>query len=644
MLPRTDHADMPSLSSWGMPLGIALLAVLAYVNSFPGAFILDDLHIAKNNPLFADFDLVTLLRADYWYGLENSGLYRPLTILSLYLNRLLFGEGPLGFHLVNVLLHAGVTVLLWYVLRSWGTAVVGAAIAALLFAIHPLHAGVVDVVVGRSELLAAMFVLAGLVASRREGRRGTALTGLCFLMALLSKEHGIVLLALVPLVDMWFCGPARAWRTRWPLYTTLLVVALAWLLWREFGLVNPLPRSRITEAANPLIALEPLARVLSALQLQGVYLWKMLIGADLQESYAAADLPEMIQSVWSLRGLLFAGASALLLTFCAWGWRRRRPAALFAVLYLISFAPTANVFLPIGVHFAERLAYLPSAWFCAAVAVLCANLLEHARWRPPLAVALMTYLLWLGVMTLLRNREYADEITLWSAEVQNNPRDYLGWMNLAESHANAGELAEADAAYETMLALAPDFSGGLRSRTYLLMRTDRPDEALLTAMRAYGLSKARGDETDINFDALGVAEVHLALGNYETALGFIEATTMPQIREHPLFAELRGKALAHLGRDAEAVAEFARVEHTVIGSDLRYVHGQSLFRLGRLEEARQQLELAVRAKSDGPAWNLLGVVNAQLGDLAAAAVAFEKAVALEPENTYYRENLDKARR
>ena len=73
-------------------------------------------------------------------------------------------------------------------------------LAALLFAVHPLHTEVVNEVVGRSELLAAPFLLAACTASRGRSRYVPLLVGLCFLLALLAKEHAIILLALLPLL------------------------------------------------------------------------------------------------------------------------------------------------------------------------------------------------------------------------------------------------------------------------------------------------------------------------------------------------------------------------------------------------------------------------------------------------------------
>lgn len=630
--------------AWFFPCLLLTLVVLVYANSFPAAFILDDLYIARDNPHFLEPNLITILRSDYWYGFENSGLYRPLTILSLLVNRWILGDGPLGFHLVNVLLHAGVTLLLWRVLLALQLDTAGARIAAILFAVHPLHIESVNVIVGRSELLVALLLLAGLLAARRDTLNARVAVACCFLLALLSKEHAIAFLVIVPLCDMFLARSYRVWLRRWPLYAALVAVAILWLLWREYGLVNPLPRSRITAAASPLATVDPVARVLSAIELQGLYLWKMLWGTNLQAVYSSSDLPEIIRAVISLRSVAVAVAAVVALWLCAWGWRRRVPVAFFALLYLVAFVPTANILLPIGVTFAERLAYFPSVWYCAAVGAGSAWLLRYSRWQRVIVVLMSGYALWLGGATLRRNPAYASELSLWSAEVRSNPADYLGWQSLAESYDSAGLSQEADAAYREMLALAPDYPGGLRSRTRFLLRMMRYEEALDTAMRVYAISRAGNDPADMSFDGLNVAEAYLGLGDYATALEYTEGTIVPQFRSQGRFLELRGKALANLGRDAEAVDDFARIAANAYNGELHYSYGQSLFRLGRLAEARQQLQLAVMSLNDAPSWNLFGVVCAELHDIPAALAAFERASVLDPGNEMYIGNLAKARR
>lgn len=627
--------------AWFIPTFLLLTALLVYANSFPGAFILDDHIIVEENLLVRDADLVAIFTSDYWHGVENSGLFRPLTILSLAVNRLLTGPAPWGFHLVNLLLHAAAAFLLWRVLLARAMPVPGATAAALLFAVHPLHVEVVNVVVGRSELLVAVFLLAGFLVARRSGVAASLLVAACYLLALLSKEHAITFLILLPLLDLHEHGRA-AWPRRWRLYAGLLAVTGGWLCWRAFGVVNPLPPFALTEAAAPLAFVPPLTRILTALQLQGLYLLKLLAPLGLQTVYSPADLPPFVTSPWSLAGmavLLGTAGTALLL----WrGWRRRNAAALFALCYLVAFLPTANLVMAIGVSFAERLSYFPSVWFCAALGALFAALAGNGRWRSGAVVAGVLYLALLGGMTLARNRAYADELSLWTAEAAQNPRDYLAWESLAQLSARRQRPAEAEQAFRRMLELAPDYQGGLRSYTDYLARQGRFAEALVHAQRSFALSVAQADPMAMAFDGEDLADLLLGMDLCTDSLALLDGPVRPLQSLRTM--QLRGGALSCLGRDGDAVAVFAVIDDHLLTPPYRYRFALSLYRLGRLADARGQLEKSVAGQPAGESWNLLGAVCAELGDWPAALAAFDAAVAAEPDNARYRENLARARR
>src|SRR5512139_4117850 len=166
-LPPPAAAGRPA--PWARSLAIALLALGAYANSFPGAFIADDVAIVRDNPLVNDPSLSRIFAADYWGEGAGSGLHRPLTILSYAVNRQLLGPGPAGVRAVNVLLHAAVSVLVAAVASAAGFGSSIGWVAAALFAVHPLHTEVVDIVTGRAELLSALFVLLALLTALRRG-------------------------------------------------------------------------------------------------------------------------------------------------------------------------------------------------------------------------------------------------------------------------------------------------------------------------------------------------------------------------------------------------------------------------------------------------------------------------------------------
>src|SRR5436190_15387881 len=92
------------------PLLVAFAALVVNLGTLGNGFALDDVALVADNPAIATLSGVPHLFVEpYLAGsIENTGLYRPLTLASLALNRAATGPRPLGFHAVNVLLNAAV--------------------------------------------------------------------------------------------------------------------------------------------------------------------------------------------------------------------------------------------------------------------------------------------------------------------------------------------------------------------------------------------------------------------------------------------------------------------------------------------------------------------------------------------------------
>lgn len=109
-----------------------------------------------------------LLLNDFW-GTPMSdsgshGSYRPLCVFTYKLNHLLGGFKPVGYHLINVLLHCLATGLVVKVARLLLPPLWGPAIAGALFATHPIHTEAVAGIVGRADLAACNFYLLAFLA------------------------------------------------------------------------------------------------------------------------------------------------------------------------------------------------------------------------------------------------------------------------------------------------------------------------------------------------------------------------------------------------------------------------------------------------------------------------------------------------
>lgn len=424
-----------------LALGLAAVTVL-WLPTLPHPFLVDDQVIILHNPLLDSLgNLPKIFTTHYWAGtgLPTFGAYRPLTVATYALNaattRLTpWGLTPGSFRLINILLLIADAWLVALVALRWGIGALGAWLAAMFFALHPVHVEPVVNVVGRAELLMTLFVLLGLLAWWRwmesPSPRRLAVIGVCLIAAMLSKEQGILLLPLIALAFIarpsGFRAPSRR---HWiALAATLLVIASLCFFTRLIiiggvGMENIAVRASVE---NPILR-HPVwpARLLTPLWLTAKA-WALLWWpAHLQADYGFDALPIVTQ--WADPTLILA-LVILALTGCLAGLTRRVPGVLFGLgTFLIGFSLVCNGPLVIGTLFAERLLTLPSVGWALVAGALAERLARLAlarkpKGRVPLVALAATLLIGLGARASLRTRVWSSEEAYWTAALRDAPR------------------------------------------------------------------------------------------------------------------------------------------------------------------------------------------------------------------------------
>lgn len=433
-------------------VGLLLLAaILVYANTLLSGFALDDNLYIFQNPTVTNFSLSGLFQPHI-----KANVFRPTTFLSLWLNWKVAGYHAWVYHLFNLLAHAAVTLLLYLVLRkllsrlpngealSW--------IAALLFAVHPIHTDAVASIVGRSEILAAGFLFAAWILHLDDR---ASLSLLCFALALFSKESALAFLPLAFIGD-YVCGKLK------PLYRYGLIAGIACLyialLWRIQG--NRFGQKAVPFTENPLAYLPANLRILNALRIAWKYVWIQVYPSTLSCDYSFNSIPVYAISRHTLPALF---AALIVLVLWVWAILTKRFAWFLAGgLYLAGFAITSNVLLPTGTILGERLAYFPSAGFCMMCALLWAWVHKHQRevaW-----IGLSIILITLSVRTIVRNRDWRDNFTLFTAAEKAVPENASIHDGLAGAYEQLGKQDAAQVETEATIAIYPDFPEALQSQ------------------------------------------------------------------------------------------------------------------------------------------------------------------------------------
>ncbi|HVW20424.1 MAG TPA: tetratricopeptide repeat protein [Opitutaceae bacterium] len=513
------------------PALILPAALLAYLPALRGGFIWDDDgHVTR-----PDLRSLGGLRR-IWAEPGATQQYYPVLHSAFWLEHRLWGDAPLGYHLLNVLLHAAAAALFVRVLRQ--LAAPGALLAGFLFALHPVCVESVAWISEQKNTLSAVFYLLAALAylrfdrTRRPGAYAAAL-GL-FLLAVLSKTVTATLPAALLVVFWWKRGRLSWRRDALPLLPWFALAALG-------GGVTAWVERRYIGAQGADFSLSLAQRVLVAGRVVWFYLGKLLWPSRLAFIYPRWNVSPAAAWQW-----LFPLS---LLALLAWLWtlRRRNRAPLAAALLFVGTLFPAlgfiNVYPFVFSFVADHFQYLASLGLIA-LAAAGISAWRDAGGRATASAALACAL---GALSFRQARMYGDQERLYRATIARNPECWMAYNNLGNTLVAAGRAAEAVPEYEEALRLRPGYAEADFDLGFALLATGRPLEAIRPLEAAARLRP-------------GEAGAQFALGN-----ALSQAGDLPQAEDHfrralelrPSYPEAEfnlGLAVIRQGRPAEARA------------------------------------------------------------------------------------------
>ncbi|MBI5209054.1 MAG: right-handed parallel beta-helix repeat-containing protein [Elusimicrobia bacterium] len=478
----TSAPEAPSgLRRWALACLLALACLAVYGSAVRNDFLQDDVYNITQNTFIRDLgNLPKLFSRDY-FRLAQEGAYRPVPTAVLFADHALWGCRVEGYRSVSIAWHILATLLFfWLVVRllepTLGTkrANATAFLAALLFAVHPIHGQTISVISYHEDIICCVFMLASfhLHLSRRP-----LLALAAFVLALLSKEMAVTLPAVLVLHHLLFeprgARDGALSRLKPHGKTLAAFAALAGLfvlgrftLFKPVGIMMEADTARIAHWPGLMESLQnALAAPIAYARYLGLLLWPARLSVDWDSvlRHAPASGALLASSVLLVAGLVWAARRCL---------RRAPPIAFGILFFLLTLLPVSGI-VPFWSSMAERYAYIPSLGLFLVAGCVLESLWRGARahgrpdrarrfwrgraasfenWKRPallagLGLAVAAAPVSLAVRTVVRNRDCADELTLYLKETSDHPASYGAWYGLGFALGRQGRYLEAKRAF-----------------------------------------------------------------------------------------------------------------------------------------------------------------------------------------------------
>jgi tetratricopeptide (TPR) repeat protein len=616
---------------------VVAMTVASYFHALQAEFVWDDYEYVVDNFTLRNLDGLRRI----WLDSRANAQYYPVVYSTFWIEYQLWQLGPVGYHLTNVLLHATNAILLWVLLRK--LSLEGAWLAALIFALHPVHVESVAWISERKNVLSGLFYLSsalaylrfgGLAQERESHRWGAyALALTLFACALLSKSVTASLPAAILLVIFWQRGSlsARDFLFLTPFFAAGIGAGLhtAWLERVHVG------------ASGPIWDFTFLERLLIATRALCHYVTQLLWPHPLMFSYPrwAIDTAQWWQYLYGIA--LGIGLLSL------WQVRRVRRGPLVAALFFSGTLFPALGFVdlyPMRFSFvADHFQYLASLGVIVPVA---SGLVEVGRKRVgPLresaeriwGALLFGIVCALSCLTFFQSRIYFDAETLWRDTLQQNPDSWLAHNNLGVIQGFRGEIDQAREHFKQTLELNPDYYIAETNLAETLIQVSKYDEAIAHLRHALEIQPVYADAHFFLWVALS------QLGQMDEAVYHLRQETKfnPSFESHFRAARL----LAEANRPRDALLELDLAEQfRPVSVATAIARGNFHMALGESGKAATSYRDAARRNPNSAvAWNNLGRALERLGIPDRAEKHYVRALEIDPNHKRAKTNLDRLR-
>ena len=445
------------------PLFLAVVIFAAYASALRNDFVWDDTALILRDPLIRSWQLIPEAFQHFLFiDATPSDFYRPIQRLTYLADYGAYIFKPAGYHFTSILCHVGAAFAFFLFavefLRGWTIEERRrrwiAFLAALIWAVHPVHTAAVAYIAGRADPLAAMFGFLGLCCGIRAAPVTRAnrwllhiATAVLFLLSALSKESGLIF----PILLTAILVLRSSWRQILPASVILVFVAVTYLSLRLPAEHFPAPRLR---PPAPLLV-RPIVVARAFAEYTGLILFpaNLHMERDVESHPFGSSDASVRGAAWrelqTLLGIvLFAAAISWLLR------SRKKHPTVFAcfVLAALAYIPVSGAF-SLNANIAEHWLYLPTTFvFLAAVLAV-----SRSRIPVPAAAAVIAlFVVLFGVRTFLYTLDWKNQRTFLERTIASGGDSARMLINLASQELHEGQLDSAKKHLDAALEKEPN--------------------------------------------------------------------------------------------------------------------------------------------------------------------------------------------
>jgi protein O-mannosyl-transferase len=625
-----------------LPL-LGLVTFVVYSGSLTFDFVWDDWPQIVNSPIIRTWsNLPRAFGSDLWYHVARHQVYyRPLFVAWSMLNYTLFGLRPWGWHLGAVLLHVGAVAAVFWLVRRLGLEYWTAALAALIFALHPVHIEPVTWISAASDTMVTIFAALAFAAflngrdlernpqrnPERKKRAAWWIASLALLAcALLTKEMAVMFSALVAIYAWLHPVKKNASLGQRVLGAVMAaapyaVVTLAYALLRKHALLHA------TGQFDPTHGMVDVARTLPLVL--SIYLRQLLVPVGITGLYYT---PYVTSAIFSqvVAPVLALGAALVGL----WYWNRREgnSTVAFAGLWLlVGLAPALYLRnFGNGDFVRDRYMYLPSIGFAILAAVGLRRLPSFKKWSAPAVQGCAVLVLCGGYVcaSIAQQVYWGNDLLLLVRGQALYPGSPYAMAGLAKEYSQRGAHEKAIALAESAVRLHPEYGYGPLALAEAYIRAGRFEEGRIW------LDRVNPDYAKSEVGMAGLAGLYGQMGDFERALALCSEILE---KEPNLYSALYNCGNVHLMdgqyKDAEQLLSRA-VQLVPEQAAPKHFLGRALLQDGRSAEAQPYLLQAVAM--DPKVWDYhywLAESLERSGNIPNARAQYQEALRLNPDST-----------